>query len=281
VDSDYPICVACGVQYDAAGFDTEHPERERCKICEDERQYVSWGGQQWTSLATLAERGQRLDIHEELPGLWGIGTEQPFGINQRALLVPGERGNVLWDCVDYIDQDGVDRVAELGGLAAIAISHPHFHSTMVEWSNAFGGVPIYVHERDREWLTRSEGAANVELWSGETEEILPGRTLINGGVHFAGGTVMHWAAGAGGRGALCSGDIVQVVMDRRWVSFMYSYPNLIPEHPDVIRRLVEMLRPWDFAQIYGAWWGRVVFADGAAVVRRSAERYLGHIGMSL
>jgi hypothetical protein len=62
---------------------------------------------------------------------------------------------------------------------------------------------------------------------------------------------------------------------------MYSYPNLIPEHPDVIRRLVEMLRPWDFAQIYGAWWGRVVFADGAEVVRRSAERYLGHIGMSL
>jgi hypothetical protein len=278
VDLDYPICVACGVQYDAAGFDTEHPERERCTICEDERQYVHWGGQQWTSLARLGEGGQRLEIHEELPGLWGVGTEQPFGINQRALLIPGEGGNVLWDCPDYIDQDGIAKVTELGGLAAIAISHPHFYSTMVEWSNAFGGIPIYVHERDREWLTREQ---HVEFWRGAAREILPGRTLINGGVHFAGGTVMHWAGGAGGRGALCSGDIVQVVMDREWVSFMYSYPNLIPEHPDAIRRLVAMLRPWEFEQIYGAWWGRVVFSDGAAAVRRSAERYLGHLGFEL
>jgi hypothetical protein len=278
MDSNYPICVACGVQYDAAGFDTGHPERERCAICDDERQYVHWGGQQWTTLAELAEGGQRTDIHEELPGLWGIGTAQPFGINQRALVIPGEGGNVLWDCPDYIDQDAIEKVTALGGLTAIAISHPHFYSTVLEWSRAFGGIPIYVHERDREWPRRK---GNVELWGGETKEILPGRTLINGGVHFAGGTVMHWAEGAGGLGALCSGDIVQVVADRRWVSFMYSYPNLIPEHPDVIRRLVEMLRPWRFEQIYGAWWGRVVFSDGAEVVRRSAARYLAHIGMSL
>ena len=40
--------------------------------------------------------------------------------------------------------------------------------------------------------------------------------------------MLHWAGGADGRGALLSGDIVQVVPDRRYVSFMYSYPNLIP-----------------------------------------------------
>jgi hypothetical protein len=278
MDSNHPICVACGVQHDAAGFDTEHVARERCAICDDERQYVRWGGQQWTTLAELAAGGQRSDIREELPGLWGIGTEQPFGINQRALLIPGEGGNVLWDCPDYIDRAGIEKVTELGGLAAIAISHPHFYSTMAEWSAAFDGIPIYVHERDREWLRRKD---NVELWAGETKEILPGRTLINGGVHFAGGTVLHWAGGAGGRGALCSGDIVQVVADRRWVSFMYSYPNLIPERPEVIRRLVEMLRPWQFERIYGAWWGRVVVSDGAEAVRRSARRYLEHLGLEL
>jgi hypothetical protein len=278
MELDYPICVACGVQYDAAALDTEHPERRRCKICDDERQYVSWGGQQWTSLAALAEGGQALDIHEELPGLWGIGTRQPFGIDQRALLVPGEGGNVLWDCPDYIDEAGIETVTELGGLAAIAVSHPHYYATMVDWSNAFGGVPIHVHERDRHWLAREN---NVEFFRGETKEILPGRTLINAGVHFAGGTVLHWAEAAGGRGALCSGDIVQVVMDRRWVSFMYSYPNLIPEHPDVIRRLVELLRPWEFEQVYGAWWGRVVVEDAAEVIRRSARRYLAHLGLEL
>src|SRR5699024_1124837 len=126
-------------------------------------------------------------------------------------------------------------------------------------------------------------------------EVLPGRTLVNLRVHFAGGTVVHWQ-GTDGRGAVCSGDILQVVADRRWVSFMYSYPNLIPEHPDTVRRAVRTLEPVAFDIVYGAWWGKVL--DGAeagmgatdppagegrakAAVRRSAERYLRHLGAGL
>jgi hypothetical protein len=71
-----------------------------------------------------------------------------------------------------------------------------------------------------------------------------------------------------------SGDIVTVVPDRRWVSFMYSYPNLIPERPAVVRRAVSLLAPYPFARVYGAWWRRVVATDGAAAVERSAQRYL-------
>ena len=40
--------------------------------------------------------------------------------------------------------------------------------------------------------------------------------------------MLHWPAGANGKGALLTGDIIQVVQDRRYVSFMRSYPNLIP-----------------------------------------------------
>ena len=96
-------------------------------------------------------------------------------------------------------------------------------------------------------------------------------------VHFPGGSVLHWP-GLDGRGAVCSGDILQVVPDRRWVSFMYSYPNLVPEHPDVIARALALLRPYDFDRVYGAWWGRVVHADAKAAVTRSAHRYFAHIG---
>jgi hypothetical protein len=46
--------------------------------------------------------------------------------------------------------------------------------------------------------------------------------------HFDGGTVPHWAGGAAGRGALLAGDTIQVVPDRKHVSFMYSYPKYIP-----------------------------------------------------
>jgi hypothetical protein len=68
------------------------------------------------------------------------------------------------------------------------------------------------------------------------------------------------------------------VQDRRWVSFMYSYPNLIPLPASEIRRIVEALEPYEFDRIYGAWWGRVVAQDGKGAVKRSAERYLRGVG---
>jgi hypothetical protein len=265
-----PICRTCGAQYDLAVFDPQH-----CKVCEDERQYVGWNGQEWTNLAELAETGYKSRLGAEFGEVTAIGVEPKLGIGQRALLIPGAGGNLLWDCVPYLDDDTVELVRSLGGLAAIAISHPHYYTAMVDWSRAFGDVPIYLHEGDREWVCR-KGA--IEFWSGRTLEVLPGRTLINTGVHFRGGTVLHWADGAAGAGALCSGDIFQVVPDRRWVSFMYSYPNLIPEHPDVVRRSVELVEPYEFDVLYGAWWDMVVTQDAKNAVRRSAERYLRHVG---
>lgn len=269
---DLPICVTCGVQYrsDAAGAPPD-----RCIVCEDERQYVGYDGQQWTSLRSMRARAYRVDVREEVPGLWGLATSPEMAIGQRALLVPGDGGTVLWDSITYIDDDAVARVTELGGIAAIALSHPHYYSSMVEWSHAFGDAPIYVHERDAHWLPRTD---NVVLWSGDTHEILPGRTLINAGVHFAGGTVMHWDTGVDERGALCAGDIFTVVADRRWVGFMYSYPNLIPEHPDTIRRAIELVEPYRFESLYGAWWDRIITHDARVAVIASAERYFEHIG---
>jgi hypothetical protein len=269
VGNDLPICVTCGVQYPLDA------DRVHCPICEDERQYVGYDGQQWTSLADLRRDGDTVDIHEEVPGLWGLATSPDFAIGQRALLIPGPGGNILWDSISYIDDVAVQRVTELGGISAIALSHPHYYSSMAEWSRAFDDAPIYVHERDAQWVARDD---NVVLWSGSTLDILPGRTLINAGVHFAGGTVMHWADGVDGRGALCAGDIFTVVADRRWVGFMYSYPNLIPEHPDTIRRAVELVRPFDFGSLYGAWWDRIITRDAHDAVFRSARRYFDHIG---
>jgi hypothetical protein len=96
-------------------------------------------------------------------------------------------------------------------------------------------------------------------------------------VHFAGGAVLHWAGGEGGRGALLSGDIFQVVMDRRWVGFMYSYPNLIPERPSVVERAVALVDDLPFNSIYGAWWGRNVRGGAKEALARSAGRYLARV----
>jgi glyoxylase-like metal-dependent hydrolase (beta-lactamase superfamily II) len=178
----------------------------------------------------------------------------------------------LWDCIPLIDDAAIAAVRARGGIAAIAISHPHYYSGMVEWSRAFGGVPIYIHAYDRQWVMRPDPA--IVFWEGETHMLGDGLTLIRGGGHFPGGAMLHWAAGAGGRGALMTGDIIHVVPDRRYVSFMYSYPNLIPLHAAAVRHIVEAVRPYAFDRIYGAWFPTIVAQDAKAAVERSAARYL-------
>lgn len=263
------VCTACGTQFP----ESEAPP-EACPICEDDRQYVPPEGQRWTTLEEL-RASHWAEIREEEPRLSGIGGEPSFAIGQRALLVQTPGGNVLWDCTSLLDDGIVRRVEELGGIAAISVSHPHFYSSMVEWAEAFD-APIYLHAADREWVMRPSD--RVVFWEGETRELGPGLTLVRCGGHFEGSAVLHWAAGAEGRGALLSGDTVQVIPDRAHVSFMYSYPNLIPLDEPAIRGIVAALEPFDFERIHGAWWGRVVPTDGKGAVARSAERYLRAIG---
>ena len=260
------ICATCGTQFS----DTAEPP-ERCPICEDERQYVNATGQKWTRLEELRKKHHN-QVKPQEPGLFGIGTEPSFAIGQRALLVQGPGGNVLWDCVSLIDDAGIEAVRKLGGIAAIAISHPHYYSSMVEWSRAFGGAPIYLHAADRHWVMRPDPV--IQFWEGETRDLGPGLTLVRCGGHFAGGTVLHWQAGADGRGALLSGDIIQVCADRKHVSFMYSYPNYIPLAAAAVRRVVAAVEPYAYDRIYGAWWDKVIASNGKAAVARSMERYL-------
>ncbi len=263
------ICVTCGTQF----LETQEAPA-RCPICEDERQYVGLDGQQWTTLDDL-RREHRNRIYEEEDGLTSFVTEPKFGIGQRAFLLRTRDGNLLWECLSLLDDNILAKTRELGGVKAIAISHPHYYTTMVEWSRALGDVPIYLHEADREWVMRPDDA--IQHWDGETKSIFGGLTLIRGGGHFEGGTLLHWPEGAGGKGALLSGDIIQVVPDRRWVSFMYSYPNYIPLAPQAVERLVSVVDPFRFDRIYGAFQGMTIASDGKAAVHRSADRYLAFL----
>lgn len=259
------ICITCGVQYANSDEPPDH-----CAVCEDERQFVGWGGQLWTTLEELREGHENTFLQEE-PGLVSIATKPFFGIGQRALLVVSESGSVLWDCT-VLCREAVDRIEALGGITAIAISHPHFYSMVVEWSAALGDVPVYLHADDSEWVQRPD--SRIVAWEGEALRIATGITLVRCGGHFAGGSVLHWKAGAGGRGALLTGDIIQVVQDRRWVSFMYSYPNLIPQSAASVQRVSAAVEPYEFERIYGAWPGRMILEDAKGAVKRSAERYV-------
>jgi glyoxylase-like metal-dependent hydrolase (beta-lactamase superfamily II) len=258
------LCLACGTSYPAA----DHPP-DRCPICEDERQFVPSAGQGWASQEALAEGHRNAWVQHE-PGLLSLQTVPAFAINQRAFLLKTPAGNVLWDCIALLDPATIALVRGLGGLAAIAISHPHFYTTMQDWAAAFD-APIHLHAADRDWLMRL--SPSVTVWDGAALEVLPGVTLVHVGGHFPGSTVLHWAAGAEGAGVLLSGDTVQVTPGARRVSFMWSYPNLMPLPALAVRRIAGRLAPWSYERIYGVFPGQDVASGGSALVARCAARY--------
>ena len=146
---------------------------------------------------------------------------------------------------------------------------------MVSWSQEFDHAPIIIPEVDRTHVMRSDKA--IEYWDGIPLEILPGITLIQTGGHFEGSSVLHWKNGAQGKGALLVGDTISVVQDRNYVSFMRSYPNLIPLSANQVSNIIETLKPYQYDRIYGGWWDSNVLTHGKNAVKISAERYINHI----
>ncbi|HEX6384813.1 MAG TPA: MBL fold metallo-hydrolase [Anaerolineae bacterium] len=259
------ICVTCGNQYEA----TEDPPLH-CLICEDERQYVNPKGQAWTTLDAL-EREHHNVVRSLEPGLTEIGTEPKFAIGQRALLVQTANGNVLWDCVSLIDNKTIEAIEALGGISALAMSHPHMFGSMVEWSHAFNKAPIHLHSDYKQWVQRPD--AVIAFWEGESHELDEGVALHRCGGHFKGSTVLLWPEGAEGRGVLLSSDTIHVTPDRQHVSFMYSYPNYIPLAASTVDAIVDKVMPLKFDRIYSHFYHLVIEADAKGAVQRSAERY--------
>ncbi len=259
------ICETCGVQYEK-----QSQKPKSCPICLEERQYVRPSGQTWTTLEKMQQQSFHNEWIQEEEFLHSIKTVPEFAIGQTAYLVEHQGYNVLWDCITYLDEKTMEEIKERGGLDAIALSHPHYYSTQVEWAETFN-VPIYVHEDDKEWVMRA--SEHIVYWSGEKLTLTDGLTLHRLGGHFKGAAVLHWERGDQGRGVLLTGDVIQVVADHKWVSFMYSYPNLIPLPPEKVEEIQEKVRPLRFNRLYNAF-HRIVEEEANQAVQRSAERYI-------
>ncbi|MEJ7902428.1 MAG: hypothetical protein WKF63_11325 [Thermomicrobiales bacterium] len=262
------LCATCGLEH----ADTAEPPA-RCDICSDERQYLPPGGQVWTTLAELAQT-RHAAIEELEPDLYGITIAPKVGIGHRPLLVRTPGGNVLWDAPGFYDDALLQSIRDLGGLAAIASSHPHLTGVSISLSHEFGHVPVYVNEDDQRWIRRPDQVVN--LWR-ETHEVLPGITLVQCGGHFAGSAMLHWRDGADGRGVALSSDTFLVGADRATVTFMRSYPNSIPLPERSIRKITNALAPWPFDRLYSGFDPGLIETDAHPAVTRSAERYIGWI----
>jgi glyoxylase-like metal-dependent hydrolase (beta-lactamase superfamily II) len=190
-----PICETCGTQY------AEMPPAN-CPVCEDERQYVGWKGQSWTTHELLGAN-HKLWLEDE-EGVLGIGLAPGFAIDQRALYLPTDAGNILWECLSLVTDEAVAALKARGGIDKIVISHPHFYAAMVEWSEALGGIPILIHEADKAWVRRA--TPKIQFWSGDRHRLSDAVTLIRCGGHFPGSAALHWRDGPRPGGALFPGD---------------------------------------------------------------------------
>jgi hypothetical protein len=227
------LCTGCGVAYGAS----EAPP-DACLVC---------GRHDWITPGEL-RTGYANELHQEAPGITGMVTEPPFALGQRALLVRSAAGNVLWNCLSLIDSATVAAVQECGGVAAIAISHPRFGGSMAEWSRAFGGAPVYIHAAMRQLV--AEPDPGLVFWSGEKQLIGSGFTML-----WCGESMLHWAAGAGGRGALLAHA---AGLDSA--------------------TLATVLAPYRFEHLHGAFPGENVFENARDTLLASASGHSGQGG---
>lgn len=257
-------CATCGIEHP----DTRYPPPV-CEICSDERQWVPPDGQHWTSQAELASTGHRSRVEMLESGLYGLTCEPSVGIGQRGLIVRTPGGNLLWEPPGFIDGLAVDLVRHIGGIAAISASHPHLTGASIQWSQAFGGVPVWVASADRAWIRRPDPV--IHLWQ-ESMEVLPGITFIQCGGHFAGSSVAHWPAGANADGVLITGDTIGIGGDRRSVNSMRSYVNNIPLPERAIRRILAATEPLAYDRLYSAF--ARIDTGAKQIVNSSLNRYI-------
>ena len=261
------ICRTCGVQHE----DTEEPPTT-CEICVDERQYVGHDGQRWTTMAELLETS-RNDVREEEPDLLGIGAEPPIAIGQRALLVQTPaRQRALGLRPGARRPDPRDR-----GVARRHHGDLHVAPALLRLPRRLGRR--LRRDDPHPACGRAVDPASVAADRAVRRlgEPVEGLEMVRIGGHFDGASVLHWPAGSGGGGALLTGDTIMVVRDREWVSFMWSFPNLIPLDEHTVEDIAARVERLRFDRVYGGWWGAVVVADGAAAVRRSADRYVARL----
>ncbi|OJJ74626.1 hypothetical protein ASPBRDRAFT_119151 [Aspergillus brasiliensis CBS 101740] len=316
---DLPICTTCGTQ-----FATPTPPSP-CPICDDPRQYLPPTGQDYTTLRTLrapTHEPQLKNILAPLPSpnldknkktkqnikIYTIHTTPKHCIGQRAFLLLTPHGNILWDCIPYLDADTISQINTLGGISAIIISHPHYYATHLSWAEAFN-CPVYLSVEDKEWVMRlspsiststststtsgggnnnDKGARQI-FWEGQEIDILPGSGVIGvkTGGHFPGSSVLWWKDErvmflADTIGTIPSGVGDYGARGRKEgtasYTFMWSYPNMIPLPPDDVHGIWKAIKHTEFNRAYGAFMGMDTVGNCKKRVLDSAKIFVRAMG---
>ncbi|WP_208301199.1 hydrolase [Mycobacterium sp. DL440] len=259
------ICTGCGVEHP----DSTVAPAESCVLTSEvvsieERGDLPPHGS-WTTLAALAADPHETEYVDHGRGVHSLRRVPRFAIGHRSFLVQTAHGNLLWDSPSYLDDDILGLVHRLGGVAAVATSHPHMFGAQLSWSRAFGGVPVYVNALDAEWLPAPD--PHIQLWTDETEP-LAGVRLIHVGGHMRGSSVALTRDGT-----LLVGDTISGGLARNWVSFQRNFPKHVPLSAAVVQRIVNRLDAYHYDRLYTLG-GDEIDSGAKDVVHRSADTHI-------
>ncbi|TFK49561.1 hypothetical protein OE88DRAFT_1719572 [Heliocybe sulcata] len=297
-DYDRSICTTCAAQYSASGLRPyrigEEASGDGCPVCLDERQYVLSTGQAWTSWRELdGKHTMSLQLEPKDSRIIRIVTEPKVGqIGQTPFLLRTSEGSLIWDCGPYLSESMVESILSTTSpsepLLGIAISHPHFFNGSVTWARKLR-CKVHICAADREWFMRKDEFVNefVEFWEGDVKKFgnIPhcaSLTHYSLTGHFPGSCVLHWDRSHDSSeevsrpktGVLFCSDTFKIAIDRRMMTFMWSYPNYIPLPPKDVQKIWQSIRPYDFDDIYSAWPGDIAYGNGKAKVLKSARRFI-------
>jgi hypothetical protein len=77
---------------------------------------------------------------------------------------------------------------------------------------------------------------------------------------------------------LLTADTATVTDDRKFLTFMRSYPNLIPLSANQVRGIGDALEPFAYDRIYGHYFDRIIPVGAKEAMRASVERYAAAVG---
>lgn len=257
------ICATCGTHY---APDTSF---ELCPICNDDRQYIPEGGQRWTTPEQLTSR-YSVRTNKLQENVYELEITPSFAIAQRAFLILSPQGNILWDCIPLLNDPLIEFIKAKGGLRAIAFSHPHYYSNMLDWAAAFD-CPIYIHRSDEQWIFNK--GPRIERWEGQEKTLWDGMRLINVGGHFPGSSVLH-VPHLSSEGAVFCGDTLVIAPNKKHIAVMYSYPNRMPLPHGEVQRIKEQVEAIPFDTLYSFMRDLNLTGNVKDIFNKSMERYL-------
>ncbi len=259
------VCDGCGLEHS----DSAAPPAAGCVLATDavsveERGDLGPHGH-WTTHEGLARQPHTTHHRDHGRGVHSFRREPRLAIGHWSFVLRTPGGNLLWDPPAYIDPVVVGMVRSLGGIAAIAVSHPHMFAAQVSWSHEFGHIPVLVKDKDKSWIARNDPV--IRYWS-DTETPMDGITLIEVGGHMRGSSVALTADGT-----LLSGDTIAGALVPDWVSFQRNYPRHVPLSAAVVDRIVSRLDPYFYDRLYTLG-GDTIDADANQIVMRAADRHI-------